>query len=156
MSYASVVGEVETILKSATGVVSATVWKYDKLASHMSTYISYFKDTGNNVIHGYTITRARVESLPEASRVNKVISTWIIRGFYSYKDHATFTSTSEYKFQVIVDNIRAKFRADPRLNSSVLTSTPLQVDVIEPRMFGDVLCHYAEMRLGTEEEETFS
>ena len=156
MSYATVIAEIETILKSATGVVATTVYKYEKLATNWADYISAFKDTGNNVIHGYNITRVRIEEEPEASRVNKAFSTWIIRGFYSYKDNATWTLTSEYKFQIIIDAIRTKIRNDPKLNASVLTSSPLQVDTIEPRTFGDVLCHYMEGRLITEEQETFS
>jgi len=155
MSYATVIAQIEIILKSATGVDSNTVYKYDKLATNWADYISYFKDS-NNIIHGYAITRANIEEEPEASRVNKSHPIWIIRGFFAYKDHATWTSTSEYKFQVIIDSIRAKFRANPSLNNTVLTSSPFQVDIMEPRMFGDVLCHYMEGRLVTEEQETYT
>ena len=152
MSYSAVIAEIETILKSATGVVDDNVYKYDKLCRTWKELKDAFEDDANDVIHGYSITRNRVESMPEASRVNHVVTTYIIRGWYSLKDDGT----SETTFQGFIDNIREKFRADPRLNNSCLTSTPLQVDTIEPRMYSAVLCHYAEMRLGVEEEETFS
>lgn len=154
--YVSTIAEIETILKSATGVVNNNVFKAEKLTKDWATYLSSFKDVTNSVIHAYIIKRTKIESIPEASRVNEVATTWKIMGFYGYKWNDTFTSSSEYKFNVIIDAIRTKFRDDPGLNNSVLTTTPIQLDIFEEREFGEVLCHYAEMRLGTTEQESFS
>ena len=152
MSYSTVIAAIDTIIKTATGVNTPTIYKYVKLATNWADFISAFKDTTNSVIHGYMITRTRIEEVPEASRVNHVLTTWAIYGFYALKSDGTSEST----FQGVIDNIRTKFRDDPRLGSTVLTSTPIQADTIEQRMFGDVLCHYVEMRLVTEEEEQFT
>lgn len=151
MSYSTVITQIDLILKDATGVVDANVFKYLKLTKFFDLYVDAFKDDTNGVIHGYMITRGSIEELPEASRTYKVGTTWIIRGFYSLKADGT----SEATFQGIIDNIRDKFRANPSVNSTVLTSDSLQIDANEPRMFGRVLCHYMEGRLVTVEEETY-
>jgi hypothetical protein len=149
MSYSTVIAEIDTILKTATDV-GTKVYKYDRLETTEVGFKNAFKV--GSVIKAWTITRARVESLPEASRVNHVMTTWIIRGYYSLGS----SGATEDTFQGLIDNIRQVFRDDPRLNNSVLTSSPLQIDIIEPRMWGSILCHYAEMRLVTEEEESFT
>jgi hypothetical protein len=152
MSYSTVSSAIDTILKSATGVVDANVYKYDRLSVHWKEYLDSFRDATNSVIHGYTVTRYKIEEMPEASRENTVNSTWLIRGYYSLGS----SGATEITFQGILENIRTVFRNDPRLSNTVLTCTPLQIDIFEARMFGDVLCHYAEMRLITTEQVSFT
>lgn len=152
MSYTTVINAIDTILKTATGVDSNTVYKYDRYAADELSYINSFKDS-NSKIHGYMITRRSVEAVPEASRVNHVMTVWIIRGFYGL---ASSGATENSTFQPLLDVIAGKFKDDPRLGNTVLTSSPLQIDRVENLMFGDVLVHFAEMRLVTEEEESFT
>jgi len=152
MSYSTVVTAIDTIIKTATGVVDANVYTYDRLAVSWKEYLDSFKDATNSVIHGYAITRNKVEEMPEASRENTINTTWLIRGYYSLGSQGATETT----FQGILENIRTVFRNDPRLTNTVLTCTPLQIDIFEARMFGDVLCHYAEMRLVTTEQVSFT
>lgn len=152
MSYTTVINQIDTILKSATGVVDANVYKYERLAANEVDYISSFKDTGNDVIHGFIITQTFIRTEAEAPRTNKVYRTFIIRFYYSLGNSGATENTT---FQPLIDTIRAKFDEDPTLSDVVLDATPLQIDRIEPLMFGDVLCHYAEMRIETQEEETY-
>lgn len=153
MSYTTIINAIDTILKTATGVVGNNVYKYERHTKEESTYISSFRDATNSVIHGYIITRTKIEELPEVSYTTKVFQTWLIRMFYSLGSSG---ATENTVFQPLIDTIRTKFRADPKIGNTVLTSSPLQVDRIEPLMFGKVLVHYAEMRLVTEEEETWT
>jgi len=145
MSYSAVIAQIDTVLKSATGVVAANVYKYDRLSRDWNEYLSSFKDAANSVIHGYTITRANWGQEREASRSNKRATKWIIRGYYSMGSYGA----TEITFQGIIDNIATAFDSDPRLNSTVLTVENFDLDIFEARMFGDVLCHYAEMSLIT-------
>ena len=148
MSYATVIAQIETVLKSATGVVSATVYTYQILIRDQATYINKFKDTTNNVIHGYIISRQSFTTIGEASKSNLRTTKWIIRGYYSLGS----AGATEITFQGIIDNIETKFGANPRLNGAVLTTENFSLDNFDAAMWGDVLCHYAEMSLTTQEQ----
>lgn len=152
MSYSGIIAQINIILSSATGLSTAKIYNYDRLSRQWDEYISSFKDTTNNVVHGWTITRNKLAEMPEASRTNTVTTTWILRGYYSLGS----SGATETTFQGIIDNIRTAFISKTDLNNSCLTTSPIQVDIIEPRMFGDVLCHYAELRLETIEEVTYT
>ncbi len=151
MSYTTVINQIAIILKTATGVDSDTVYKYERHVKDWATYISSFKDS-NDVIHGYIITRTDVNEEREASRTNKVFSMWLIRCFYALSSNGATENTT---FQPLIDTIREKFREKPKLNNTVLTTNSINTTSITPLMFGDVLVHYAEIRLDTEEEETY-
>jgi hypothetical protein len=149
MSYATVIAQIETILKSATGVISATVYTYQVLVRDQATYISKFKDTTNNVIHGYIITRNSFSETSEgAGKTMTRTSKWVIRGYYSIGS----AGATEITFQGIVDNIATKFGENPRLNNTVLLTDNFSLDNFDSGMWGDVLCHYAEMSLTTQEQ----
>lgn len=148
MSYTTVIAQIETVLKSATGVVSATVYTYQVLVRDTAVYISKFKDTTNNVIHGYIITRVNFNEIREAGRSNLRTSKWVIRGYYSIGS----AGATEITFQGIVDNIATKFAADPTLSGTVISVENFSLDNFDAGMWGDVLCHFAEMSLTTQEQ----
>jgi hypothetical protein len=142
VSYELQIAQIDTILKSATGVIDNNVYKYDRLSRNWEEYLSAFKDATNSVIHGWTITRTKVVETPEASRTNEEKNTWLMRFYYSLGSYGATEDT----FQDIIEAVRTAFRSNSSLNGTALTSTPIQVDIIEARMFGEVLCHYAELR----------
>lgn len=152
MSYSTVIAEINTILSSATNV-GTKIYNYDRLETNEASFKSAFKDTTAGYIKAWSITRTRVEAIPEASYTNQVSTTWTIRGYFSFK---TGANNIEATMQGIIDNVRDKFREKPRLNSIVLTCSPIQVDIIEPQVYAGVLIHYIEMRLITQEEETWT
>jgi len=147
-NYSDVIGAIDTTLKSATGVIDANVFKFQKLTRDYASYITAFKDTTNSVIHGYIITRASFNEEREASRSNTRITKWIIRGYYSLGD----AGSTEATFQGIIDAISTAFSADPTLGGKVLTVENFNLDKFDAGMWGDVLCHFAEMSLNTLEQ----
>jgi hypothetical protein len=64
-----------------------------------------------------------------------------LRGFHGLSDVAA----SELTFQAIVDGILDAIDGDKTLGKTVQESGPARVETIENRMFGKVLCHYAEI-----------
>lgn len=148
MSYTTVIGQIDTTLKTATGLTNAKFYKYDRLEREWGAYLSAFKDTTNNVIHGYCISRVSWDEIREASRSNLRSTKWLIRGYYSLGSSGATEST----FQGYIDNINTVFSADPTLAGTVLSVENFNLDIFEARMFGDVLCHYAEMSLTTMEQ----
>jgi len=148
MSYATIIAQIETILKTATGIPASTVYKYQVLTKNQADYISKFKDTTNSVIHGYIITRKSFGETREASKSNLRTTTWIIRGYYALGS----AGATEATFQGYVDNIASKFAADPRLGNTVISVESFNLENFDAGMWGDVLCHYAEMSLITQEQ----
>lgn len=55
-----------------------------------------------------------------------------------------------------IDAERAVFKTNYRLNNTAYNTTPLQVPISEPRMFGNVLCHFVELTMIAEEIEAWS
>lgn len=150
MSYTTVINRIDTNLKAVTGVVDSNVYKYERHTKHWSEYISSFKDTVNNKIHGYIITQVGFESILEAGYVTKTTRTWLIRAFYGMGSSGATENTT---FQPLLDSIKTKFIADSRLGGTVLTTNSIRVTPIDLLMFGDTLCHHADIYIETEEEE---
>lgn len=151
MSYATVIAQIDTTLKSATGVVDANVFKYQKLTRDPAAYIAAFKDATNSVIHGYIITRVNFNEIREAGRSNLRTTKWVIRGYYSIGR----AGATEETFQGIIENIATAFSADPTLSGTVISVENFSLDNFDAGMWGDVLCHFAEMSLTTQEQVNY-
>jgi len=147
MSYSTVRDKIEAILNTATGI--GKVYDYDRLERSESGFKTAF--TSGSKINAWTISRFSVAEIQEASLRTNANTVWIIRGYYSL-DAA---GASEHNFQELIESIRSKFREKPTLDGLVLTTSFIQVNIIEPRMFGAVLCHYTELRLETTEEISY-
>lgn len=152
MSYTSIINYIETVIKTVTGVVDNNVYKYEVLAADEVDYINKFRDATNSVIHGYVITRNSFSEVREAGRSNLRTTTWTIRGYHSL---STAGATENTIFQPLVDSIVEAFEADPKLGNEVLSVESINLITFEPRMYGDVLCHYAEIQLTTLEQENY-
>ena len=150
MSYTAIIDEIYDIIDDAN--VGNNIYKYDRLETTEIGFRNAFKEKDTALIRAWTITRSRLTEDTEASRTNRVLSTWIIRGYYSLRK----SGETETTFQGIIDTLRTAFREKPSLSGTCLTCSPLQLDTIESRMFGSILCHYMETRLVTEEEQTFA
>jgi hypothetical protein len=143
MALATILAEVRTILLAVDGM-SPLVYTRERWAAQASIVRSIYVTAGR--LHAWTITRqASAETRLATGHENERRHTLILRGYYSWDDAAD----SEITFQVLIEEICLVFRALPNLNGTVETSEPIQVELIEPRMFCEVLCHYAELRLET-------
>jgi hypothetical protein len=104
-------------------------------------------------INGWTISRKRTATEQATMGEIERAHVFMIRGVYGLKD----ADATESTFQALIEDIQAAFEADDTLGGACRTIDPdwgpmsgavgLQVDLVEPRMFGGVLCHYAECRL---------
>ena len=155
MSEASIRARIKERLESVDGI--GIVHDYERWAMNWNDILDKFK-TPSNRYHGWMISRT--QRTPKQSSVCgiEVAHTFRIRGIYALDDAAA----SEKTFQSLIDNISLAFDADETLNGTCLTTHPdfgplagtagLIVDQIDMRMFGNVLCHYAECRLGAVEK----
>ena len=143
MALATLLAEVRTILLTVSGI-SPLVYTRERWASQASAVRSLYVTKGR--LHAWTITRqSSTENRLATGHENERRHTLVIRGYYALDDEAD----SETTFQALIEGICTTFRVLPNLNAQVATSEPIQVELVEPRMFCETLCHYAELRLET-------
>jgi len=138
VGLADIRAQIAQVLASVEGM--GAVHEYDRYAVEMNKFLALFKDS-NDRIHGWTITRQATavsrDNIPTMERAHK----FLLRGYYGLND----PSGTELVFQEEIERIQDAFRSNHSLNGTVIDSGPVQVDRVEIRKFGTVLCHYAEL-----------
>jgi len=158
----------DAILAEISSVAGAgRVHSYQRWSADLGKYLDLFRwaaGGGLAQIRGWVLTRERAGE--EAASVgsnaaggftpaglSRRTHTFLLFGIMSAEDAAG----SEVAFQDLIEEICDRFRNDrtlrlldesgaPRVRSLERLQPP-QVDLIELRTFGNVLCHYAEIRL---------
>lgn len=143
MGYAQIRAQVASILSSVPGM--GVVHQYERYAADYSAFLSLFKH--QDKINGWVITRRGVPTRLAAHQVEDREHQLLLRGYYGLADSAA----SEHTFQQLVEDVQDAFKHDLTLGGACLKAGPVQVDVIEPRLFGTVLCHVAELSLSVRE-----
>jgi hypothetical protein len=151
MSLSDINTQINSILSGVTGI-GTKIYNYDVYADDWSTFLSKFKNTGDSKVNGWCFYRQKTDEETHSSRTNIRRHTYIFRGFYSLGTYGS-TMTS---FQDLLELIATAFRNKPSLNGVALITSAMQINVVENRQFGEVLCHYAELMLGVEEEEQWT
>jgi hypothetical protein len=128
------------------------VHEYQRFASDWSGVLAKFKDPDGR-INAWTISR--VSSATRQVTIGEVERAHVygVTGIYGLQDDIA----SEIDFQALVERAWTAFNDDETLNRACVTTHPdwgpmngavgLQIDKIEIRMFGNVLCHVADCRL---------
>lgn len=152
MSLVAINEQIKTILSATAGV--GVVHDYERWAADWATYLDLFSaegETGKR-INGWEITRKKTLAVTASVTHDSRSHTFLIRGMYGLKD----SEASELVFQQIIEDICAAFRSNYKLNSTAENTEPIQVDLVENRIFGNVLCHYCELTLQADEWENWS
>jgi hypothetical protein len=145
MSEATQRAAIASVLSGIPDV--GVVHDYDRWAVDWGAFIALFKTTigGKDQIRGWEISRISASE----DRTSVRPHTYAIRGYMGLKD----SQATEKTFNDLIEAIAAAFRASQDLGKAVLGHDFIQIAVIEPRMFGSVLCHYAELRLTVHEHK---
>lgn len=152
MALSSIIAGVKSRIETA--VPGAVVHGYDRWADRWGDFLAMMK-TSSDIINGYMISRTAGAAQRSAYDLRERAQVIRIRGFYGLDDSANTEAT----FQAQVEAIDAAFDIDDEtLGDLVTTCRPhfgpmsgaagIQIDTVEHRVFGSVLCHYAELRLG--------
>ena len=151
MSVSAIRSRIKTNLEAVTGC--GEVHDYDRWASHWNDFLSLFKDD-NGLINGWTISLIKMQNAMESFTQMGRAHVFRLQKVYGLNDGDATGKTFEGHLEAVVN----AFKADDTLNGACLTCTPpwgpmegltgLQIDKIEHRLFGTVLCHYADCRLG--------
>ncbi len=155
-SLAQIRAAIKTTLQGVAGI--GKVHDYERYATREKELRELFLDAGSSRLLGFVFYRERTtEQELDIGEVRR-LHTWRLYGFMGLDD----ASQSGLLFDDLVELAATAFRADPTLGGLVLATKDLnqnrgamglQVERIEPVMFGGVLCHRATLSLLTETTE---
>jgi hypothetical protein len=153
MSLATQRTAIKTILEGVSGI--GLVHEYERWANDWKKFLELYK-TANKKINGWTITRKRTAERWSTGAEYERVNEFLIRGIFGLKDE----DETELTFQSLIEDICDAFRSNHTLNGTCETTDPdfgslanqsgIQVELVEPRMIGSVLCHYCELALGAQ------
>lgn len=145
MSEAAIRAGIKTKVEAVSNV--GQVYDYERWATEWSAFLDLFKTTigGSDVIRGWTIT---CQSFPQEQvtfgdpgGIDRTY-TYKLRGYFGLDDSAA----SEKAAMVVAEDVVEAFDAEFDATQEVINE-PADLTVFEARLFGDVLCHYAEVTL---------
>jgi hypothetical protein len=145
MSETALRSYIKNLVDGATG--TGVVHDYERWASQWSDLMTLYKVDGK--LNGWYVTRRRASAEWDAMPTTRRRHIFEICGIYSLDDSAA----SEKTFHGIIENIFAAVKFDYNLGGNCLVAGPLQVEEVDVRMFGSVLCHYCLLTLPAEERE---
>jgi hypothetical protein len=104
---------------------------------------TYFLHPDLLYVLGWTITRESTAERDFDFEENLSAHTMVIRGYRAIDDHGI----SEKAFQDLVETVRTKLRREQslQLGGEATFVGPPQCRIFEPRKFGELLVHYAEV-----------
>lgn len=144
-NYAAMLTQVGVILGGVTGI--GEVHLTQRLSRDWSTFILQF--TKDGVLNGWTVTRRATSEEYLTNREAERRHQFVIRGFYGVQEDEV--QHSEDTFQDLVEAVCDAFRADYDLNGTCEIHGPIQVRVVDYRMFGGAFVHYAELEVTAQE-----
>jgi len=154
VSRTAILAKIKTAMQTVSGI--GTVHDRERYSNAWGDYLSLFQDS-NKKINGATISRRNTVTQQVRTGQKDRCHIFVIRMIYGVQDSAN----SEAAFQAMVDKAIEAFDADETLGGTCNTinldwgpmagAVGLQVDVVEIRKFGTVMCHVMEGRLCAEE-----
>lgn len=124
----------------ALGPVMGRVHDYERWSANTGQFLTLFQDPSTKKIMGWEIARTRLRTARSAMNRWKLTHRFVIRGYYGLEDAAA----TEKAFSALVDMVVLDFLRT-RLPGTQGEQFPEAQ--VEPRMFGAVLCHVAEIVL---------
>ena len=151
MSEALIRAEIKSVMVGIGTTIGTKIYDYmrlpnDKGIVSWKSYLDAFKDTDK--IRGWQIYRTSCLEINSTTTINLRTHTYMIEGFMSLDD----STETEKTFQTYIEKICETFRANIKLNAKAFQTNPIQVLIIEARMFGEVLCHRVAMSYDVQEE----
>lgn len=146
MSFELIRDEIKSVMEATDGV--GVVHNYERWTNRLEKLMEFYKPSGESVINGFEITRRTTEEDDESLGHTIRIYVFNVRGYYSLKDD----TASENTFNTILENLSDSFRVNHDLNGTCQKHDYLQIELVEPVMFSEVLVHTALMSLTVYEE----
>lgn len=157
MSLAAIREQIKAILAGVDGI--GVVHDYERLSNDWNKFLDLYREpvdeSGKGRINGVCFAREKWVERQATTGETETAHVFVFRRIMAVEDGQATGIT----FDDHLEEIRAAFKAGDAetLNGECLTINPdwgpmdgavgIQGEMIEPRMFGGVLCHVAEMRL---------
>ena len=149
MSESTVRAAIKTVLDGVSN--KGVVYDYERWSTSWDTYLTRFKVTidSTDQIRAWTIacasfTQERIEFRTEGKAGILRTYQWIIRGYLSLDDSAATEKTAIALAEDVIEALDDADTIRPP-TAGFYDAQPAQLRTFELRMFGDVLCHYAEI-----------
>lgn len=150
MSLADIRERIKTILAGVDGV--GVVHDYERLSTDWNKFLGHYKDAEGR-INGCMFAREKRPKKQMTMGETETAHIFVIRRIMGVKDG----EATGILFDDHVEALGDAFDGDETLGGACRTINPdwgpmdgdvgLQIEIIEPRTFGGVLCHYAELKL---------
>ncbi len=150
-NYRRILDDIAVKLATVPGI--GIIHKYERQVADQAKFIALFK-AANGKICGWEITRRAVSEHQRGAFFRH--HQMVLKGYLGLQD----ASATSNQFQELCDDVCAAFRnADPAtvgaswnyINGDDQTAAAAQIESINDRMFGAVLCHCAEIALSVTE-----
>lgn len=144
MSYSAILALLKTIVEGVAG--TGKIHDYVRLARNEQKFIELF--VTDNVVNGWQISRRSTpQSFEDSDEKDGVlieaVHEYILTGFRGIDD----ANASEKTFQNLVEAVSDALATDSTLQAADYNIGAPQILVVEPRAFGHVLCHVAEISI---------
>lgn len=147
--------QIKVILQGVPGV--GVVHDRIRWASEAQKMLNLFKDSEGR-INAVMFRRDKMAKTSVSLEAQKMRAhVWLIIVIRAFSDE----KSSELEFDDLLTEIEERFDDYDTLNGTCMScdmaygpmadQSNIQIELVEPRMFGGVLCHYAELRLQTVE-----
>lgn len=113
----------------------------ERWAAQWSDFLALMKHEDTGTLRGWTITREISPGQREAPAEALRFPVYVVRGYWGLAD----ATSSEISFDDAVETVQDQLGADVTLGGIADHVEEPQLRVMEPRMYGSVLCHYAEI-----------
>lgn len=153
--YPAIILTIQDLIEPAVG--GAVVHLYQRHVGDWKALLELFKvttisGTAPDTVttysyHGWMISRSSVAETWLTNREVVTDHTFKIRGVMGVKDSAA----TETAFNTVIEAIRTLFRGSFNLSGTCEFHEPIQFPIIDYRIFGGVLCHYAEGTISVRE-----
>lgn len=123
------------------------VHDYERWAVDWGKFIELFKDSASSRILGWEICRGGMQS-EKLSNIEEARSHgFTVKGYMAVND----AQATEKIFNGLIEAICNAFKGVHTLDGACLDAGPVTAEVIDCRIFGSVLCHYAELKIPVNE-----
>lgn len=114
---------------------------YGRWSADWPKFLAQFQDQASKRILGWEITRRSAPGQYLNTVEEQVDAQYKIRGYMGLQD----ADQTELLFNTMIDLIREEFRKDMAMGGQNLGPQGFNVETIDERSFGGVLCHYCEI-----------
>ena len=146
MTEATTRADIVTQVESVSNI--GVVYDYVRYADTWDKFLELFKTTisGEEVIRGWTITCISFNETQlgygDPGTVQRDY-VYQIRGYFGVDD----STASEKAAMIVAEDVVETLRSSVESGSDAEGNLPAALTIFEGRIFGDVLCHYAEITL---------